>query len=146
MVATTRNYTFHTQGWYACLIILPTSHSELPYVSSEVVCVSLLSCRLTGMAGQCWTPKRLILNNDFQTHEVDILVFMLKILRCKGVQVVLVPPSCLTLLLDAGEKGSILHHITIFQSRSIRIYPDHPAVSPNTGKSPYFSRRTDHHL
>ena len=132
-----------------CLMILPTSHSELPHVSSEVVCVSLLSCRLTGMAGPCWTPKRLILNNDFQTPEVDILVFMLSILRCKGVQVVLVPPSCLQLLLDAGEKEAYYIILlffpqdrsgfipTIWQSHltlgNLQIFPGERTIICNTG-------------
>ena len=137
MLATTRNYTFHT--------------ANIPLWAAP--CVLWSSLRLFAVLqadrdGPCWTPKRLILNNDFQTPEVDILVFMLSILRCKGVQVVLVP-SCLQLLLDAGEKEAYYIILlffnqdrsgfipTIWQSHlklgNLHIFPGERTVICNTG-------------
>ena len=79
---------------------------------------------------------------------LQILVFMLSILRCKGVQVVLVP-SCLQLLLDAGEKEAYYIILlffnqdrsgfipTIWQSHltlgNLHIFPGERTVICNTG-------------
>ena len=102
LIDTTRNYKNyknHTQGWYASLMILPTSHPGS--APSSVVCVSLLSwpgCK------QGWPSPEM----DSCLNAFNFMV------RCKGFRVGLVPPSCLQFLLQMLGKRN---HMTKLFSR-----------------------------